>query len=114
MAEVPKDPTRDLYLYLCTASLSRHKICWPFTRLPIQAIIKALVYYFTAFVLKVKVKVTLEQATKAQRGSRVYSSTLSLTSALVVNATPRPLYPRERPGTHCIGGWVGPRAGLDR
>jgi len=32
----------------------------------------------------------------------------------VVNATPRPLYPRERPGTHCIGGWVRPRAGLDR
>ena len=24
----------------------------------------------------------------------------------------RPLYPRERPGTHCIGGWVGSRAGL--
>jgi len=32
----------------------------------------------------------------------------------VVNATPRPPYPRERPGTHCIGGWVGPRADLDR
>jgi hypothetical protein len=32
----------------------------------------------------------------------------------VVNATPRPLYPRERPGTHCIGGWVCPRAGLDK
>jgi hypothetical protein len=31
----------------------------------------------------------------------------------VVNATPRPLYPLERPGTHCIGGWVAPRAGLD-
>jgi hypothetical protein len=31
----------------------------------------------------------------------------------VVNATLRPLYPRERPGTHCIGGWVGPRTGLD-
>ena len=31
----------------------------------------------------------------------------------VVNATPRPLYPRERTGTHCTGGWVGPRAGLD-
>jgi hypothetical protein len=44
------------------------------------------------------------------------SYTLSLTSAIdgwVVNATLRPLYPRERPGTHCIGGWVGPRAGLD-
>jgi hypothetical protein len=23
------------------------------------------------------------------------------------------LYPREIPGTHCIGGWVSPRAGLD-
>ena len=23
------------------------------------------------------------------------------------------LYPRERPGTHFTGGWVGPRAGLD-
>ena len=21
--------------------------------------------------------------------------------------------PSGRPGTHCIGGWVGPRAGLD-
>src|SRR5215469_15988896 len=31
----------------------------------------------------------------------------------VVNAMPWPLYPRERPGTHCIGGWVGTRDGLD-
>ena len=30
----------------------------------------------------------------------------------MVNATSRPLYPQERPDTHCIGGWVGPRAGL--
>jgi hypothetical protein len=28
-------------------------------------------------------------------------------------ATPRHLYPQERPGTHCTGSWVGPRAGLD-
>ena len=45
-----------------------------------------------------------------------YSSTLSLTSeqngGWVVNARLRPLYPRERPGIHCTGGWVGPRAGL--
>jgi hypothetical protein len=28
--------------------------------------------------------------------------------------TPAALYPVERtPGTHCTGGWVGPRAGLD-
>ena len=31
----------------------------------------------------------------------------------VVSTTPPPLYPRERPGTHCTRGWVGPRAGLD-
>jgi len=24
------------------------------------------------------------------------------------------LYPQERPGTHFTGGWVGPRAGLER
>jgi hypothetical protein len=26
---------------------------------------------------------------------------------------PAALPPRKRPGTHCIGGWVGPRVGLD-
>jgi hypothetical protein len=31
----------------------------------------------------------------------------------VVSTTPRPLYPRERPGTHYTGDWVGPMAGLD-
>jgi len=32
-----------------------------------------------------------------------------------VSVTPRPaLYHRERPSTHCTGGWVGSRAGLDR
>ena len=63
--------------------------------------------------VKVKVKVTLEQATKAQTRSRGITI-LSLTSALDRDkATPRPLYPQERPGTHCIGGWVGPRAGLE-
>ena len=40
--------------------------------------------------------------------------TSALRWGLVASTTPRPLYPRERPGTHCTGGWVGPRAGLDR
>ena len=31
----------------------------------------------------------------------------------VVSITARPLYPQERPGTHCIGSWMGPRVGLD-
>ena len=61
---------------------------------------------------------TLEQSTKCPEGELRCRFTLSLTWVIdvgwVVNATPRPLYPRERPGTHCIGGWVGLRAGLDR
>jgi hypothetical protein len=31
----------------------------------------------------------------------------------VINATTRQLYLREKSGTHCIGGWIGPRAVLD-
>jgi hypothetical protein len=31
----------------------------------------------------------------------------------VISATPRPLCPLERPGTHCVEGWVDPRAGVD-
>ena len=31
----------------------------------------------------------------------------------VVNTTLRPFYPQERPDARCIGGWLGPRAGLD-
>ena len=31
----------------------------------------------------------------------------------MVNAKPWPLYLRERPSTHCIGLWVGPRAHQD-
>ena len=47
----------------------------------------------------------------------MYSSTLSLTSALyggwMVYATPRPLYSQVKPGNHCIGGWVSPRTSLE-
>jgi hypothetical protein len=33
----------------------------------------------------------------------------------VVSVTPRPRFTpgKRNPGTHCTGGWVGPRAGLD-
>ena len=51
------------------------------------------------------------------KGKQMNNSTLPSNSALVggwvVNATPWPLYPQERPGTPCIGGWVGPRADLE-
>jgi hypothetical protein len=46
-----------------------------------------------------------------------YSSTLHLTSAQHgvggQHHAPAALLPGKRPGTHCIGGWVGPRPGLD-
>ena len=66
-----------------------------------------LVFKFTDGKEKVKAKFTLEQAMKAQSGSRdiTYSFfNLGARWGWVVNATPRPLYPRERLGTHCIGG----------
>jgi hypothetical protein len=52
---------------------------------------------------------------RAQRGSRGIALLILNLGArgLLVSTTPRPLYPRERTGIHCTGGWVGPRAGLD-
>jgi hypothetical protein len=31
----------------------------------------------------------------------------------MIKVTLRSLYPQDRPGTRCAGGWVGPRTGLD-
>jgi hypothetical protein len=54
---------------------------------------------------------------KCTEGEYTYSSTLSSTLTLDggggVNATPRSLYPRERPGTNRIEGWVRPKAVVD-
>ena len=54
---------------------------------------------------------------KTQSGSR-YSYTLSSTSVLDgvggQSHTPTTLPPGKGPGTHCTGGLVGPRVGLDR
>ena len=64
----------------------------------------------------IKGKVHPRTGHEGPEGEQRYSSTLPLTSSpdgVCVNSTPRPLYPRERPGTHCIGGWRGHRAGLD-
>jgi len=50
----------------------------------------------------VKGKVHLEQAMKAQKGSR--GTGLGAEWWWVVNTMPLPLSCWERPGTHCIGG----------
>jgi hypothetical protein len=65
-----------------------------------------------------KVKVHPRTSHKGPEGEERYSSNLSLTLALDGGrwSAPRPgrFNPRKRPGTHCTGGWVSPRAGLDR
>jgi hypothetical protein len=64
-----------------------------------------------------EVKFILEQVTKNQRGSRCLALLflqLGTRRGWVVSVTPRPIYPRERLGTHYIGGWVGLRVGRDR
>jgi hypothetical protein len=50
---------------------------------------------------------------RVSRGIALLFLNLGTRRGWVVSTTPRPLYPRERPGTHCTVGWVGPRAGLD-
>ena len=72
----------------------------------------------------VKVKCTLVQALRlctgrtAHRGSRgitiLFHDQRHQKWVRGQRHAPAALYPRERPGTHCIGGWVGPRAGLDK
>jgi len=52
---------------------------------------------------KVKVKCTLVQALRLCTGRTVRMGSRGIA-----------FYLRERPGTHCTGGWVGLRAGLDR
>ena len=42
-----------------------------------------------------------------------YSMTAALEGGQWSAARPGRTYRRKRPGTHFIGGWVGPRAGLD-
>jgi len=69
------------------------------------------------YTILVKVKVTIEQATKPNRGSRGIAVLFLHPWRWMGgggNTTPRQLYPRQRPGPHCIGSWVGPRVCLDR
>ena len=60
---------------------------------------------------------TLSQATKALRENRgialLYFRPLHWMGVRGQRHAPAAPYPRERPGTHCIEGWMGLRAGLD-
>ena len=71
--------------------------------------------------VKVKVNCTLVQALRLCTGRRAHRGSRRIALLFLDHVTrrgegsasTRPL-PRERPGTHRAGGWVGPRAGLDR
>jgi hypothetical protein len=66
--------------------------------------------------LKKKVKQSHYRTEQTQTVGRVIALLfldLGARKRCVVSITPRPLYSRGRPGTHCTGGWLGPRAGLD-
>ena len=70
--------------------------------------------------IKVKVKVTLVQGLRlcigrtSRKGNRgIALMTTALEGVRGQLHAPAALYPRERTDTHCTGGWVGPRAGLD-
>jgi hypothetical protein len=54
-----------------------------------------------------------EQAQSLGTGVALLFLDLGARRGWVVSTTPRLLYPRETPGSHCTGGWVGLRAGLD-
>ena len=62
----------------------------------------------------VKIKLTQQQATKSQSGIRgIALLFFNLGARWGVGGqrhAPAVFYPRGRPGTHCIGDWVGPQA----
>jgi hypothetical protein len=105
---------------LCTCpnqhnSIFYHSLYMPkptqFSFLPSSVHVQTNVIYLTLFS-----KFTLLQASwpwRGGRGTALPILNLGTRRGWVVSTTPQPLYPRERPGTHCAGGWVGPRAGLD-
>jgi hypothetical protein len=65
-------------------------------------------------VLKVKVKLSLSTPCRRIVGVKVQlHSFLTLALQWLTSHPGRFFSPGNNPGTHWIGGWVGPRAGLD-
>jgi hypothetical protein len=56
-----------------------------------------------------KIPLTDPKVQRESRDTAVLILDLGARRGWVVNNTLQPLYPRGRPGTHCTGGWVGPR-----
>jgi len=70
-----------------------------------------------------KIKYTLVQAMRLCTGRTAYRGSRGIALLFLDHSTrrgegsashPGRSLPREKPGTHSTGGWVGPRVGLDR
>jgi hypothetical protein len=76
--------------------------------------IKTCIYLYINISVRVKQSRYIpEQAQRVDKGIALPFRDLGARRGCAVSITPRPLYSQERPGTHCTGGWVGPRADLD-
>jgi hypothetical protein len=64
-------------------------------------------------VVKVKVPLIGPEGPEGGRVITLFFPDIGARRGWVVSTTLRSFYPRERPGTHCTGVWVGPRAGVD-
>jgi hypothetical protein len=61
-------------------------------------------------VVKVKVPRNRPEGPEEEgRGIALLFPDLGARRGWLASTTPRPIYPRERPGTQCTGGWVGSR-----
>ena len=79
---------------------------------------------FSSLLGKVKVECTLIPTLRLCTGRTAHRGSRGIALLFLDHDTrrgmrgqrhaPAALYPWERPGTHCTGGWVGPRASLDR
>jgi len=71
-----------------------------------------------------KVKCTLVQALRLCTGHTAHRGSRGIALHILDHGiregmmgqrhAPAAIYPRERPGIYCTGGWVDPRTGLDR
>ena len=98
-----------------TNATGKRKISFGRTPGPVPTLRFKSIFQYSA--VSIQVGFTLSQATKALRESRgialFYFRPLHQKGVRVQRHAPAATYPRERPGTHCTGGWLGLRAGLD-
>jgi len=107
-----------------------HTQCYSYVRLccyygQIAYLLKIIIYVITIYChwVKVKIKCTLVQALRLCTGRTAHRGSRGIALPFYDHGTRRCEGSASRPGrplspektrTHCTGGWVGPRSGLDR